>query len=117
LRALVSAAQILRGFAWRRAARGRHARCFEKVIMAHTARGAIEVGKRLYRRYSTHAVTSSAAAVSYYFLFSFFPFLLFVIALVAYLPLETPAEHFLDRVRPVLPAQAMVHSSIHSFGT
>jgi membrane protein len=77
-------------------------------IMVPTTRGALELGKRLYRRYSTNAVASSAAAVSYYFLFSFFPFLLFVIALVAYLPLETPAKHFLDRVRPVLPAQAMV---------
>jgi len=76
--------------------------------MGHSARGLIELGKRLLRRYSTHAVTSSAAAVSYYFLFSFFPFLLFVIALVAYLPLETPAEQFLDRLRPMLPAQAMV---------
>jgi len=38
--------------------------------MVHTARAAIELGKRLFQRYSTHAVTSSAAAVSYYFLFS-----------------------------------------------
>ena len=77
-------------------------------VMAHSMRGSLELGKRLYRSYSTNAVTSSAAAVSYYFLFSFFPFLLFIIALVAYLPLETPAEQFLERVRPVLPTQAMV---------
>ncbi len=81
--------------------------------MVHTARAAIELGKRLFQRYSTHAVTSSAAAVSYYFLFSFFPFLLFVTALIAYVPLATPAEHFLDRVRPVMPAQAMVLLDTH----
>jgi membrane protein len=81
--------------------------------MVHTARAAIGLGKRLFQRYSTHAVTSSAAAVSYYFLFSFFPFLLFVTALIAYLPLATPAEHFLDRVRPVMPAQAMVLLDTH----
>jgi membrane protein len=104
----VSPAQILRGFAWRRARRRGTPDASNRFIMAHTARAWIELGKRLYRRYSTNAVASSAAAVSYYFLFSFFPFLLFVIALVAYLPLETPAEHFLDRMRPVLPAQAMV---------
>ena len=62
--------------------------------MAHAS---LEVGKRLYRRYSTDAVSGSAAAVSYYFLFSFFPFLLFVTALIAYLPLETPVEAFLGR--------------------
>jgi membrane protein len=78
-----------------------------------TARGSIDFGKRLYRKYSTDAVSGSAAAVSYYFLFSFFPFLLFVTALVAYLPLATPVEHFLDRVRPVMPAQAMVLLDTH----
>ena len=79
----------------------------------HAARGWIELGKRLYRKYSTDAVSGSAAAVSYYFLFSFFPFLLFVTALIAYLPLATPVEHFLDRVRPVMPAQAMVLLDTH----
>ena len=81
--------------------------------MVHAARGSIELGKRIYRKYSTDAVSGSAAAVSYYFLFSFFPFLLFVTALIAYLPLATPVEHFLDRVRPVIPAQAMVLLDTH----
>lgn len=84
-----------------------------RLIMVHTARGAIEFCKRLYRRYSASAVTGSAAAVSYYFLFSFFPFLLFVTALVAYLPLKTPVEHFLDWMRPLMPAQAMVLLDTH----
>jgi len=81
--------------------------------MVDTARGSIELGKRLYRKYSTDDVSGSAAALSYYFLFSFFPFLLFVTALIAYLPLETPVEHFLDRVRPMVPAQAMVLLDAH----
>jgi len=76
--------------------------------MRYTGAAAIEFCQRVYRRYTTDAVAESAAAVSYYFLFSFFPFLLFVTALIAYLPLKTPVEHFLDRVRPVVPAQAMV---------
>lgn len=49
-------------------------------MVQHRARGWIELGKRLYHKYSTDAVSGSAAAVSYYFLFSLFPFLLFVTA-------------------------------------
>ena len=75
--------------------------------MRYTGAGAIELCKRIYGRYTTDAVAESSAAVSYYFLFSFFPFLLFVTALIAYLPLQTPVEHFLDRARPVVPAQVM----------
>jgi membrane protein len=82
-------------------------------IMMYTGAGAIELCKRIYRKYTADAVAESAAAVSYYFLFSFFPFLLFVTALIAYLPLKTPVEHFLDRVRPVVPAQAMVLLDTH----
>jgi membrane protein len=66
-----------------------------------------DVGRRLYRRYSTDGVSDSAAAASYYFLFSLFPFLLFVAALSAYLPLKTPVEQFLVRVRPMVPREAM----------
>jgi membrane protein len=67
----------------------------------------VELGKRLYRKYSIDAVGDSAAALSYYFIFSVFPFLLFVAALIAYLPLQTSVEQFLGRVRPLVPAQAM----------
>jgi len=86
---------------------------FWLLIMRYSRAGAIELCKRIYRKYTTDAVAGSSAAVSYYFLFSFFPFLLFVTALIAYLPLKTPVEHFLDRVRPVLPAQAMVLLDTH----
>jgi membrane protein len=64
--------------------------------------------RRLLRKYSTDAVANSAAALSYYFLFSLFPFLLFVVALIAYLPLQTPGGQFLGRIRPLVPAQVMV---------
>jgi membrane protein len=67
----------------------------------------VELCKRLYPKYSLDAVGDGAAAVSYYCIFSLFPFLLFVVALIAYLPLQTPIEHFLGRVRPMVPAQAM----------
>ena len=72
-----------------------------------------ELGKWVLRKHSDDAVSGSAAAVSYYFLSSLFPFLVFVTALIAYLPLQTPVEHFLDRVRPVLPAQMMLILDTH----
>ena len=62
---------------------------------------------RLYRKQSRDDVSGSAAALSYYLLFSLFPFLLFVAALCAYLPLEAPVQQLLDRLRPMVPGQAM----------
>jgi membrane protein len=68
------------------------------------------IARNLWRRLkaSIDPVSDSAAALSYYVLFSLFPFLLFVAASIAYLPLKTPAEQFLDRMRPMVPAQAMM---------
>lgn len=63
--------------------------------------------KRLYQKYSLDAVATSAAALSYYFVFSLFPFLLFVVALIAYLPLKTPEGEFVARLRPLVPKPAM----------
>lgn len=72
--------------------------------------------RRLYGKYSTDGVSDAAAALGYYFLFSFFPFLLFVVALCAYLPLEAPVEQFLGRVRPMVPAEAMALADAHLRG-
>jgi membrane protein len=79
----------------------------------------IAITRRIYRKYSSDAVADSAAALSYYFVFSLFPFLLFMAALIAYLPLQTPIEQFLGRVRPVVPAQAMalVDKQLHDLIT
>jgi membrane protein len=63
--------------------------------------------KRLYRHYEDHAVQDIAAALSYYFIYSLFPFLFFLATLTAYLPLGQSVQLLLDRVRPVLPAQAL----------
>jgi len=66
-----------------------------------------EFGKRLYDEYEKDAVSDTAAQLSYYFLFSLFPFLFFVAALTAYLPLRGPMEQLLARVRPMVPGEAM----------
>ena len=63
--------------------------------------------KRVYRHYEDHAVQDTAAVLSYYFVFSLFPFLFFLAALTAYLPLGNSVQLLLDRIRPVLPAQAL----------
>ncbi len=66
-----------------------------------------QLRRQLYRKYSDDEVSGSAAAVSYYLLFSLFPFLLFIVALCAYLPLKAPVDRLLEQVRPMVPAQAM----------
>ena len=45
--------------------------------------------------------------LSYYFIFSLFPFLFFLATLTAYLPLGDSVQLMLDRIRPVLPQQAL----------
>lgn len=63
--------------------------------------------KRLYEEYENDAVSDSAAALSYYFVFSLFPFLFFLATLTAYLPLGNSIDTMLDRMRTILPSQAM----------
>ena len=49
--------------------------------------------KRVYRQFSDHAVSDTAATLSYYFFFSLFPFLFFLATLTAYLPLKGSVNH------------------------
>jgi membrane protein len=67
----------------------------------------VELCKRLYDEYEKDAVSDTAAQLSYYFLFSLFPFLFFLAALTAYLPLGGPMEQLLTRLRPMVPREAM----------
>jgi membrane protein len=62
--------------------------------------------KRVYQQFSDHAVSDTAATLSYYFIFSLFPFLFFLATLTAYLPLQGSVDLMLDRIRPVLPSEA-----------
>ncbi|MEP6652636.1 MAG: YihY/virulence factor BrkB family protein [Myxococcales bacterium] len=63
--------------------------------------------KRLYEEYENDAVSDSAAALGYYFLFSLFPFLFFLATLTAYLPLGNSVDTLMARLRTMLPTQAM----------
>lgn len=72
--------------------------------------------KRLYEEYENDAVADSAASLSYYFVFSLFPFLFFLATLMAYLPLNHSVDTILDRLRTILPSQAMglIDEHIHA---
>jgi membrane protein len=64
--------------------------------------------KRLYREYEHDDVADSAASLGYYFVFALFPFLFFVVTLLAYLPpVKTAADEMLDRAHAIVPPQAM----------
>jgi membrane protein len=64
--------------------------------------------KRLYQEYENDGVADSAAALSYYFVFSLFPFLFFLATLMAYLPtIKGSVADLLERARAILPPEAM----------
>lgn len=63
--------------------------------------------RHLYREVVDDAVTDTAAQLSYYFLFALFPFLFFLVTLVAYLPLQGAVESLLERLHYVMPGQAL----------
>jgi membrane protein len=64
--------------------------------------------KLLYDKYFDHAVSSSAATLSFYFIFSLFPFLFVLVTLTAYVPIFSPSmQKIMEAARSVLPNEAM----------
>jgi membrane protein len=63
--------------------------------------------KKLYRRWSDNAITDRAAQLTYYFVFALFPFLTFLVALTAYLPLQGAMQELLARLNELMPGEAM----------
>lgn len=63
--------------------------------------------KRLKDELVNDAVTDTAAQLSYYFLFSLFPFLFFLVTLSAYLPLQGVVEDVIDRASYLMPYEAL----------
>ncbi len=67
-----------------------------------------EFVKETYREYVHDNVSDSAAVLSYYFVFSLFPFLVFLATLTAYIPgVRSSVATMLSRARAILPPQAM----------
>jgi membrane protein len=70
--------------------------------------GVGDLGRQLSKKFTDHALTTSAATLSYYFLFSLFPFLFFLVTLTTYLPIFNPSmQEILGAARDVLPSEAM----------
>lgn len=63
--------------------------------------------RALYKRIDAHQTFSSAAELAYYFIFSIFPFLLFLAALTPFLPLKAPLLELVQRARAFLPPVAV----------
>lgn len=67
-----------------------------------------EFSRRFVKEFQEDSVTDIAAQLSYYLLFSLFPFLFFLVTLVAYLPIAPGAvDAMMDRVRPLVPGDAL----------
>jgi membrane protein len=66
-----------------------------------------EFWRRFSREFVDNACTDVAAQLSYYFLFALFPLLFFLVTLTAYLPLQTEVAELLDRIRALMPHEAL----------
>jgi len=77
------------------------------------------LGRKLYQHWSDHTVTDKAAQLSYYFLFSLFPFLFFLVTLTAYLPVKGATDQLVARLSAVMPdaATAIVKEHLDSIVT
>jgi len=65
-----------------------------------------ELARRVWREMQDDEVTERAAALSYYFLFALFPALLFITALLGFLPVSGLPERLMTYLRDVLPPDA-----------
>jgi membrane protein len=65
-----------------------------------------DLARRVWREVREDEVTERAAALSYYFLFALFPALLFLTALLSFLPVEGLQERLMAYTREVLPPDA-----------
>jgi len=63
--------------------------------------------KRLYLAQDDHAAFDTAAQLSYYLLLSLFPLLFVVTALLAHVPLGDAQAQLIDRMRSLMPPEAM----------
>lgn len=73
-----------------------------------------EFARRFWKEIEEDTVTDLAAQLSYYFIFSLFPFLFFLVTLVAYMPFAPGAvDAMMDRIRPLVPGDALGVVSQH----
>lgn len=73
-----------------------------------------ELAVRVWHEINNDNVTGYAAQLAYYFLFSLFPFFLFLAALLGFLPIPDLMEKMLNALSGFMPAEAMklVHDTV-----
>ena len=81
--------------------------------------GLRQFAKVIAKRIADNAVTDRAAQLSYYFLFSLFPFLFTLVTLAAYLPVQGAIDELLARLDPLMPQAAMsiIHDQLTALTT
>lgn len=67
-----------------------------------------DFARRLLVALSDHGVADIAAQLSYYWIFSLFPFLFFLATITAWLPLRGAVDDLLNRIAPLMPDDALV---------
>jgi membrane protein len=68
--------------------------------------GVVELGKRVWSEFSADEVSDRAAALAYYFLFALFPALLFLTALLGFLPIPNLMDRLMEYISEALPGDA-----------
>src|SRR3954462_13490907 len=64
------------------------------------------LARKLYQHWTDHAVPDKAAQLSYYFLFSLFPFFFFLVALTAFLPVKGATDDIVSLLSAIIPGAA-----------
>jgi membrane protein len=69
--------------------------------------GMVELGKRIVSEVQKDNCLGNAAQLSFYFLLALFPFLLFLTALLAYVPIPNLMDKIFNLMGTILPGEAM----------
>ena len=79
----------------------------------------MEVAQRTYDKVLTDDCLGRAAQLAYYFLFALFPFLLFLVTLLGYIPVPDLLDHIMSLLAHALPREALtlVQDNVHSLVT
>jgi membrane protein len=67
----------------------------------------VELGKRVVHEIQKDNVLGYAAQLAYYFLFSLFPFFLFLTALIGYIPIPSLLDRIMELLAQVVPGEAL----------
>ena len=69
--------------------------------------GYLEFAKRVYRKVIENRCPAHAASMAYYVLFALFPFFIFLMTVLAHLPIQHLLEFVLQRAARMLPDQLL----------